>query len=152
MKKKLFNFVFSLCLLCIGSTTNAQAPTSISFEYDNAGNCTLKYKTVVLGPQGAKKNQNNDSIQTLPQKEMIGEREVLIYPNPTRGALKIEIRGTLPKQVIEMMLTDISGHTFASQKINESLFNLDMNAYPAGVYMLRIAIEGEQKDWKIVKK
>ncbi|MDO9154544.1 MAG: hypothetical protein Q7U47_12725 [Paludibacter sp.] len=81
---KLFSVIFTLGLLSFFSDVCAQ---NITFEYDAAGNCTLKYKTVVLASYAKKNTSTTDTIANDPQKEMIGEREVIIYPNPTQGAL-----------------------------------------------------------------
>jgi hypothetical protein len=147
MKKKIFTLVLTLCLVCVTSVTFAQ---NISFVYDDAGNCTLKYKTVVLSSH-AKKNVT-DTLSTEPQTDMIGERQVIIYPNPTQGALKIEIKGELPKNPAQFFITDMNGRVIARQETSEPLYSYDMTSFPAGIYLLRVVIDGKPKEWKIVKE
>ena len=78
-------------MLTIGSKGLAQ---SISFEYDKSGNCKLKYKTVVLArAQSNHKNEQvtNTTDSTHNEVSAFGERKVIIYPNPTKGFLRIEL-------------------------------------------------------------
>ena len=144
MKRLIFFFLLS-GLLSLNNTIKAQ----ISFNYDDAGNCILKYKTVVISH--AKKNIT-DTLAVEAQKEQIGDLEVLIYPNPTKGAFKINIKGSLPDCPFLFILTDLSGHIIARKETNESSYQYDMTNYPVGVYMLRVVIQGKSKDWKIVKE
>ncbi len=120
----------------------------IRYEYDQAGNRTGRYNTVVLNKVSAHKT---DTAALAPQREMIGKREVLIYPNPTKGALKIEIRGPEPASPVQYVLTDINGHLLATTLDGSSSLIYDMSTYPQGVYFLLLTVEGMQSKWKIIK-
>jgi len=118
----------------------------IRYEYDQAGNRTGR--CIVLNKVSAHKT---DTAAQAPQREMIGKREVLIYPNPTKGALKIEIRGPQPASPVQYVLTDINGHLLATTLDGSSSLIYDMSTYPQGVYFLLLTVEGMQSKWKIVK-
>ncbi|MDO9155174.1 MAG: T9SS type A sorting domain-containing protein [Paludibacter sp.] len=149
MKMKLIRIVFTLVLFSFYTNVSAQ---DITFEYDDSGNCTLKYKTVVL-PSHAKQNTSStDTIATEPQKEMIGEREVIIYPNPTKGALKIGIKGSVPENPAIFLLTDLNGRLLVRKETTETIYLYDMTSFSTGVYLLRVIIDGKMKEWKIVKE
>jgi len=98
------------------------------------------------------KESNTDTLAIKPQKVIIGEREVLIYPNPTQGALKIEILGPQPEQSIQLILTDINGRTLARKETTKSIYIYDMTFYANGIYFLRVVIDGKKQEWKIIKK
>lgn len=144
--KKITIFLFLFGLLLFNQEIKAQ---TIKFEYDEAGNRTLRYKTVTLTQA---KKDITDTVATQPQKEMMGTREVLIYPNPTRGALRIEIKGPQPETAMRFILTDMSGHVLATNQTTSFNYMYDMTSYPAAIYFLRIEIDGKRRDWKIVKE
>jgi len=152
MKRKITYTFILFCILYISPSLSAQ---NITFDYDAAGNCILKYKTVTLVSHiksGGSGNNSSDSIQQQPQKEMIGEREVSIYPNPTQGALKIEIKGTPIESPIYFYISDINGRILAQKESPDALYTYDMTSYPKGVYLLRVVIDGKKKEWKIIKE
>lgn len=72
-------FLFFLCHIY----TYAQ---NISFAYDNSGNRISR--TIVLQTRSA----NCDDKETM-YEDMIKERSIKIYPNPTSGLLRIELKG-----------------------------------------------------------
>lgn len=147
MKKKLllsFLFIFAISF----SQLNAQ---NLQFDYDAAGNCILKYKTVVLASQVKGKN-SNDSTKAIPQSEIISGREVIIYPNPTKGILKIELKGLKVEKNIHYLLTDLSGKIIKQEESKEMFYLLDMTTFQTGIYLLRITVEDKWNKWKIIKE
>lgn len=137
----LFTFMFAASFV---------SADDIEFDYDDAGNCILKYKTVVLAPRSNAKEKNDSTIK--PQIETISEREVLIYPNPTKGALKIEIRGKEPESATHYTLSDMNGKVVFTQESTLLFYQFDMSAFAEGVYLLQVKIDGRWKKWKIIKE
>lgn len=146
MKKTPF-IILLFTMTVFGFGLNAQ---DIQFEYDDAGNCIVKYKTVVL-PSYVKGNKK-DTTKILPQSEIISDREVVIYPNPTKGALKIEIKGKTPEKPIQYLLTDLSGKIVTQAESQEMYFVFDMASFPSGIYLLRVRIDDKWSKWKIIKE
>lgn len=144
--KKIF-LIFTLLATTVAySSLKAQ----IQFDYDAAGNCIVKYKTVVL-PSHVK-GSGNDTTKLAPQSEIISNREVIIYPNPTKGALKIEIKGANPEKQIQYVLTDLSGKIISKVKSADMYYLFDMISFPSGVYLLRVMIDDKWNTWKIIKE
>lgn len=139
-------FILSFLLVC--SPGQAQ---SIQFEYDEAGNCIEKYKTVVLPSRTAKSNKDNDSIEK-PEIGKISEREVVIYPNPTKGILKIEIKGVAPDTPIQYLLMDVNGKMLARKGSGDMSFEFDMTSLSTGIYFLQVIIDEKWEKWKIIKE
>jgi len=137
-------------ILLVSAIASSSLKGQIYFDYDEAGNCIEKYKTIVL--LSKVKGNSKDTTKIVSQSEMISEREVIIYPNPTRGALKVEIRGKFPENPVRYLLTDLSGKTLSQVQSDDMYYLFDMTAYPTGVYLLRIMIDNRWSKWKIIKE
>ena len=61
----------------------------IKYTYDNAGNRLTRQKEIVVQTRGALSDEEEPSVY----EEELSETKVTIYPNPTRGMLKIDISG-----------------------------------------------------------
>lgn len=150
-KKTLLTLLF-LLVVC---TSELFSQSSVTFEYDDSGNCVLKYKTVVLGPSNAKKkpgSQTNDTIQAPTQESLFGERKLTIYPNPTRGILKIEISGKALENQGKYIVTDLIGKVLITGIIETMSFPVDMTQLPQGGYFIKLMIDNKQDIWKIIKE
>lgn len=151
MTSKLIMTLF--CLMTV-FTSNISAQ-SISFDYDESGNCKLKYKTVVLARAQAKLNndkQKNPSDSTLNQVSNFGERKIIIYPNPTKGLLNIELTGKPLETKAEYRLTDLSGKLIMHGQFDLMRLSLDLSHLLPGTYMLHIDMESKKDVWKIIKE
>ena len=62
----------------------------IKYTYDNAGNRLTRQKEIVIQTRGA---LSDDEGEPSIYEEKLSETKVTIYPNPTRGILKIDISG-----------------------------------------------------------
>ncbi|HNF02432.1 MAG TPA: endonuclease [Ferruginibacter sp.] len=64
----------------------------------------------------------------------------LVYPNPTKGSLTLELPRALT-QSGDLIVTDLSGRTLMQQKISagQSTCSLNMSQLPAGRYIIRIS-------------
>lgn len=127
---------------------------SITFDYDESGNCKLKYKTVVLARAQAKSvneiNQNSDSTKN--QVSGFGERKIILYPNPTKGLIRIEFAGEPFDSKAEYRLTDLSGKLLMHGEFDYMWLNLDLSKLMIGTYMLHIHMDSKQDVWKILKE
>lgn len=65
---------------------------SIAYYYDQAGNRIARRVIVVTNPSQIVKHNPGTKDSTV-VKDMLGEQTVVIYPNPTRGMLGVEITG-----------------------------------------------------------
>ena len=139
-------YLLFLFVLFISTTLKAQ--NTISYTYDQAGNRLTR--TIKLGSSLVKRNhQPTDSVVI---KETIGERTIKVFPNPTRGALGIDIQGGDPKQELRLVIYSGAGATLYNQPATEGLNPIDMTQYPQGWYVLRVVAGTEKKEYKIVKE
>ena len=139
MTKKILIF-----LLAAFFAAMAHSQQPLQFDYDDAGNCILKYRTVVVAPVG-------DAPQK-PQNEQIGERMLTIYPNPTYGLVRVEISGDVPENPINVMLSDMGGKVLQSFSTANINFDVDLTSCPQGNYLLVMVIDNKKSTWQIIKK
>jgi len=138
--------VFVLLLL---AATNMVAQ-SVTYTYDKAGNRTARVISMNNSPAPPKGTEEKEVQPSFP--DMIAKREVIIYPNPTKGLLTVEIKDYTAETKAEYRLTDMSGRTIIDRKAKSGNEILDLSRQVTGVYLLQISINGESVVWKIVKE
>jgi len=79
------------------------------------------------------------------------EISMVIYPNPNKGILKINISNLPLNSTNELKLYDLSGIELLSSRNFESYLEIDISGYKDGIYILRIKINEKITDWKIIK-
>ncbi len=141
--KKLLILAF---LLFIVKIVMAQT-YKVKYEYDNSGNRIKRYITEITLKSA---HSADDEEPILDSWE---EREVTIYPNPTKGNLKINISGGDEDANYTYKIFDSRGNQVLNGKITdlgETPIPLD-NQSP-GVYILILQTNNERKSYKIVKQ
>lgn len=133
-------------LLLIGVIT-AQAQ-SVSYEYDASGN-RIKRITIDLKDASKADEKEEEPIETT-----WGKREVTIFPNPTKGSLKISIKGGEDDEVVyRYKLFDTSGSLLQKGNIQGTgTTPLAMDTYKTGIYLLVLQSENEEMTFKIMKE
>lgn len=142
-------YIYLILLLCSGTYLRAQ---NITFEYDGSGNCTKKYKTIVL--QNIQRNVVPvDTVQTPPEQGILGDYDVFIYPNPTEGALKVELVGDFGNTLnVQVTVMDINGRLINRFTCTDYQFLVDMSSYVSGNYLLKLCVGEASETWKIIKR
>ena len=149
---------------CIGTvvTLDAGAGMSAYLWSDNSTNQTLdvstdgSYGVVVTDANGC---QNSDlvSVTFVACNAPIGNHfsgtEFSVYPNPAQNVLTIAI-SNVKNENVRVELSDILGNKIytASEKSNIGYrSNINISAFPVGVYMLKVQYLNEVKTLKVVK-
>ena len=121
---------------------------TVSYGYDNAGNRISRKIVPLKTAQAAKKNP-----ETLaPVEDKLGERKITIYPNPTQGALAVEITGGDAKDAIHLSLFSAQGVQLQNLKVTATTTPVDMSAYPGGWYILHVQAGEKVTEFKIIKQ
>jgi len=153
---KLLKILFLLLFL-----SNVAFSQQYSYEYDNAGNrisrkyVDLKKKLNLQEDSLLIDSLYNDSIIAKEDmdvyKDNIGDKEISIFPNPTKGKLWVEVSNIEDGDIIILKVFDLQGREIYS---NEKLSNydIDLSNYENGVYLLDIILNNEKSYWKIVKE
>ncbi len=144
----------ALLLFIAVSCSGISLSQNINFEYDDSGNCILKYKTIVMSKtKSINTGAEDDEIIPVIESTIINDLDIKIYPNPTKGNIRIEIEGQFTKNnTYRIMLFDSSGKLLINNKTNEKITDLNISGYNNGIYILRIKYEGEKEEWKIIKE
>ena len=137
-----------LLLLLAAFALQGETQNTVTYTYDQAGNRLSR--TIIFAPMNAKRN--HQSTDNVVLKETLGERTIKVFPNPTRGALGIEIQGGDPKHEIRLMIYSGAGAVLYNQPATEGLNPIDMTQYTQGWYVLRVVAGTEKIEYKIVKE
>lgn len=164
--KKFYLSVFALFSLL---HLNAQR---IGYSYDDNGNRTgrtlvteqLKSNSVsfpVINQKNLKSLENiqgTGSYDEQSEKETInqakrenGEIKTNVFPNPTTGMIKVQVENMPFNATNEIRVYDLAGKTLIVKKDFESSTDIDLSKLRDGIYILRIKIEDNWYDWKVVK-
>lgn len=121
---------------------------TIGYEYDAAGNQISRNVITIKKSANKSKQQNN----TIIASEMLADKEIKIYPNPTHGALKVEIYPFEQTDKCEMSISNLSGQMIISISVSEQNTEVDLSNCPDGAYLLWISLNEEETVYKIIKE
>ncbi len=132
------------------------AGQSIHYSYDASGNRILR--TIVISG-GRQAISASDTLREMQFEDLIGNMKVLIYPNPTKESLLIEIHQLQDDPPHQIMRTraiasiySVSGILLMNFSLSNNSVNIDLSGYPDGVYLLKIATDNQSGGWRIVKE
>lgn len=128
-------------------TLQAMSQDMVSYAYDQAGN-RISRRIVPLNssPAHVKKNE-----QPAPVEDQLGERKITIYPNPTKGLLAVDITGGDDKDELRIILYNADGKQLQNKKVEQGTTPINISAYPAAYYILRVMAGEKVKEFKIIK-
>jgi hypothetical protein len=75
----------------------------------------------------------------------------IVYPNPSKGLINIDISNLPVDAEYEMKFYDLSGLELMTKRITSIHSEIDISYYKDGIYILRINIYGKIFNWKVVK-
>nr|WP_297058758.1 T9SS type A sorting domain-containing protein [Prevotella sp.] len=130
----LFFVLFSLSL---------SAQKKVMYAYDAAGN---RIKKEILFEQSQSKSQ------VVAYSDMLDEKEIKIYPNPTEGELRVEIFNELKKTEGIVTVHGNNGAMIYTTPIINGSASLDISSCPNGLYILHVKIGDCVSSWKIIKR
>ena len=84
--------------------------------------------------------------------EMLSEKNIRIYPNPTKGKLKIEIANYDNSDRCIIRIVNASGQQILSTQSTSRWIELDISSRANGIYILYISLNKKESTWKIIKK
>jgi hypothetical protein len=120
---------------------------SIAYDYDAAGNRISRTVITIPPPQSGSTNRINPFVENW------GERKITIYPNPTKGSLKISITNGALMEAYEAKTFDSDGRLInTTHQTGNGEMVVDLNAQSPGVYILKLSSVTEEKTYKILKE
>lgn len=134
-----------LLLALFSSDTYAQ---HIKYTYDSAGNRKKRQKEIVVQTRGALSDGEEPSVY----EEELSETKVTIYPNPTKGMLKVDISGVQKFEESRISLYDLTGKLLQQWAGISQSNAIDLSDRTPGMYIMQIAYNGKVSTWKIIKE
>ena len=120
----------------------------IKYTYDNAGNRLARQKEIVVQTRGALSDEEEPSVY----EEELSETKVTIYPNPTRGMLKVDISGVEKFENARISLYDLTGKLLQQWAGISQSNEIDLSERTPGMYIMQVAYNGKISSWKIIKE
>ena len=120
----------------------------IKYTYDNAGNRLTRQKEIVVQTRGALSDEEEPSVY----EEELSETKVTIYPNPTRGMLKVDISGVEKFENARISLYDLTGKLLQQWAGISQSNEIDLSERTPGMYIMQVAYNGKISSWKIIKE
>ena len=142
--KRILVLLFCVCC-CITASGQAR-----KFWYDESGNRTSR-KTITLSKSETGVSEEN-SKQNEPITDKIGETSILIFPNPARSLVTVEIQGLENNRGDMITLYDQSGRLVLTLTNLTWSNNLDMSALQTGIYFMVIKLKNNTTKWSIIKE
>ena len=116
----------------------------ISYSYDLAGN---RVKREIVMSSLAPRNTKATGFT-----EVLAKKNIRIYPNPTKGHLKVEVMGYEAADNCLLQLFNAVGAQIINRKATLPFTEINITNQPNGIYFLQITLNGENTKWKIIKK
>lgn len=99
----------------------------------------------VNGPLG---NETTSEIY----EQTLGESHVKVYPNPTKGVLKVDITNIPTDMNGKIIVYQMNGTIIKAKETIYASNIIDLSAQPNGVYFMKMFLRDKNKMWKIIKK
>ena len=131
-------------------TLQGNAQEMAMCTYDAAGNrlSRFTYTDSSRSSRGMAKNDNNLDMAN----DRLGNHTIHVSYNSAKCILTIEILGLDDSDQCSVSLYNMTGQLVMSQNIVTSPAEMDISDISNGVYILRLALNGENRCWKILKK
>jgi hypothetical protein len=140
-----------LLIVAIAFAWLSQNPVNsqTSFTYNSVGSM-VKRATIIL--KSASTTSSNKEKEEFTDNSF-DNKVVKIYPNPTKGALQIEIPADQGNGfTIQITVTELSGRIIVSQNAEPGLNNVDLLSSPNGIYILTLRRSDIVSQWKVIKQ
>jgi hypothetical protein len=126
---------------------------AIEFEYDASGN-RIKRKLITLRSATVKETPGEEEIDEAPEvfTDILAQSTIHIYPNPTKGLLRVEITGDRENNPASLQVYDMSGRVLVQKSNVVSSTVIDLSNHSAGIYILKLTADKESNEWKIIKE
>lgn len=136
-------------VLSVWASIDVSAQNKIKYTYDNTGNRLTRQKEIVIQARGL---LGDGEDEPSVYEEELSETKVTIYPNPTRGMLKVDVSGVETFENAQISLYDLTGKLLQQWSGISQSNEIDISARTPGMYIMQIAYNGKVSSWKIIKE
>ena len=155
-----------MILVLIFTQVNSIFAQEIEYSYDAAGNrvqrkvIILKSATIINNQDSTGSNSTNSNVSKnnadANQKDFftdrLGENNIKIYPNPTKGQIKVVLTNIDNCNNSSIELYNLSGKIIYKKNKISITNNIELSDKPDGAYILRLMINNKKMEWKIIKQ
>lgn len=134
-----------LCTSAMLLASLASSAQSITYSYDAAGNRVSRGLTVSRMRKQERKTLNLADGNNL-------EGKVRLTGDSRTGSVTVEIIGHRTGDRCEVSLYALSGEDLLQFQLSEPCVTLSLGAYPDGIYIVSVTLNGESEAWKITKR
>jgi hypothetical protein len=166
---------FAFFLMLISALKCFSQAYTVEYSYDAAGNRILR-RVILIEEKKDTINQANtlvaDSVaNSLENGEMladnevesfdtsaqnytsqIGDRTILLFPNPTTGILNLVIKNLASADKAFYNIYSQDGRLLYTGTCLSEYSKIDLSSHPKGIYLLDIYLNEKQSAWKIIKQ
>jgi Secretion system C-terminal sorting domain len=143
MKKLLIALVYLFTSL----VSFSQTP---KFWYDASGNRTSRKIVMGAKSESGLETDNKKPIETF--SDQVGETTILIYPNPAKSQITVEIQGMEENKGNMISIYDQSGRLVRTKTNVSPTNNLDLSDFQTGIYFMIIKLKDGTTKWTIIKE
>ena len=129
------NNIITGSISCSSASTLPYSPDEVAMNFSTTSadvNCNLNWQ----------------DYSDVPPGEEIGGAGMSVFPNPCLQIFHVVSQTT----VSEIILTDVTGRTIVSEKLNGKTLDVDTQGLAAGVYFLTLNSDGKEFNKKIIKQ
>jgi hypothetical protein len=134
--------------------TAINAYSQVYFTYDDAGNRTTRSIHLVKATSAI--NEQDSLTYSHMHKDSVlytdFDQKIKIYPNPTKGQLKVELKGFDLTQKSGIYVYNPTGILILQKTPAHESDVIDLSNYSIGIYVMRIIISDKVSEWKIIKE
>ena len=153
MKKTIYTIAFLVSLLWLNSGAYSQ---TYGYSYDAAGNRMARNILVLKAAKVDRTNNvafDNTKIDGKSKgTDMLGDVTLNINPNPTAGLVEIDIINLSNESTGEILVFDIKGTLLFRQERITLKSEINLLDHPQGTYIIKIFVDDEVSEWKIIKE
>lgn len=140
--------VLILSILLLSGCSLFSQNYKLVFEYDNAGNRYSRTMIeMIIDDKSQVENTTTDSLDFS-----MNEMQVTVFPNPTKGVLRIEIDNLPENARGSVLVTDLQGRVLINSEEVSGSFEVDFTPFSAGTYNMTLTIDGSKKYFGIIRE
>jgi len=145
---KLFLIIIAILLTLPGM---AQERTiRINYSYDASGNRVSR--VISFSKSITKSSDSTANTKENSFTDQLGRIKIVLYPNPTKGLLTIEVTNLPDNTKGGITIADASGKLLQESTSLKSTNTIDLSNQSPGMYFLRIRAGDEVTEWKVLKE
>lgn len=145
---------YYLFILLSGISLSVFSQSMVQYTYDKAGNRLSR--TIFMLRSATVAGHEEEKEETNPQEivysDKIAQSNIRIYPNPTKGILKVEIIRMEEEKPVTIQLYNMAGQLLIEKPDVIFSTDIDISNRPAGTYLLKIVSGDNVVTWKIIKQ